>query len=865
MDEKALADALLRVSKDPLWRERLSALRRLKRRERLEDSFLDFLIEAWPYLDQSAPYKHNWHIESICDHVEAVVRGEITRLGINVPPRSGKSNILSVAFPAWVWAQSRIGPISGPQVQFMFASYSQSVAEGFSVATLRLIQSPWYQELWGDRFKLLSENMRQFENDKGGKRLATSTTGGGTGLGGIVLVVDDSLNAEDANSQLEREKVIRWWTETMPTRLNDQIYGVKIVIAQRLHADDICGYIMGTSERWDWLVIPMRYEPGYASVRTTSLGWSDPRSEDGELLWEERWPLSVVQQLETDLGPWAAASQLQQVPVPRGGGIILEDWWQDYNPDSAREECGVAPMANGGLGFPPVSYVLVSIDTAYKEDEANDWNACTVWGVWHNSKGWPRAIMMEAWRWRGPLLGVRLEGQSRIEFEAKARRPGDFPKEWGLTERVLDTARRRRADMILIEDKSRGVDLGNEIRRLLRPGEMQVRLEIPLGDKVSRLNSTVPLFADKMIWAPLDRAWATMVVSEVAQVPKGRWDDLCLVAGTMIATRQGLRAIETIRPGDQALTPEGWRLVSAAGFTGIRPVIERLGVVGTGNHPVFTLDSGWAELDTVSQASRLGRLSLCGLIQTIRRLRSSSTGSHTASWAAGGNTTSPRLHSNETVRTPRGCTSRSGKTRMVERCRRCMRSTIGMATLSIAALTIWSAYRKACTAACLRNAIKNVIAKCWLPLGTRLLLGTDPLRAANGIGRLAPSFWIEREQQRLGWLQRKAESAHGAGQPLPSRTGGNSTVQPSVSSNSQPGSEASASLPIPTMRPVFNLTVEGARCYYANGVLVHNCDTASQALIWLRTNHLVRLGSEADEEASTLGIFKSQAAPLYDV
>ena len=551
LSPEALSQALSKAVSNPLWRAKLSELQRRAERKRLEDSFLDFLVEAWPYLDQSSTYVHNWHVDDICEHLEAVVQGRITRLGINVPPRSGKSNIISVAFPAWVWAQSRIGPMSGPQVRFMFASYSQNLSEKFSVATLRLIQSDWYQKYWGDRFTLLSENMRQFENDKGGVRQATSTTGGATGLGGMALIVDDSLNAEDANSQIERDKVIRWWSETMPTRLNDQIHGVKIVIAQRLHEDDICGYIMSKeNEHWDWLVIPMRYETGY--LRTTSLGWQDPREYQGELLWADRWPEHVVERLEGDLGPWASAAQLQQTPSPRGGGVVVSDWWQVYDEDSAKEECGVAPIyqpdgAPPILAFPPVSYVVVTVDTAYKEKEANDWNACIAWGVWHNAKGWPRVIMLEAWRWRGPLLGERLAGQERIEAEAKRLRPGDHPSHFGLVERVLLTARRRRADMILIEDKTRGVDLGHEIRRLLDPGEMTVRLEVPKGDKVSRLHATVPLFADKMVWAP-NKPWAQNVIDEVASFPKGRNDDYvdCASMGLIY-----LRANHLVRLGSE--------------------------------------------------------------------------------------------------------------------------------------------------------------------------------------------------------------------------------------------------------------------------------------------------------------------------
>lgn len=433
----------------------------------------------------------------------------------------------------------------------MFASYSQTLAEKLSVATLRLIQSPWYQRYWGDRFRLVSENMRKFENDKGGYRLSTSAGGTATGEGGMVVVIDDPLNAIDANSQTERDNVIRWWDESLPTRLNNQIEGAYVVIMQRLHEDDLAGHIIRTAkEHWDWLVIPMRYELGWDELRTTSLGWTDPRTEQGELLCAERWPRHILDPMEARMGPWASGAQHQQTPVPRGGGIVQPEWWQLYDEESAKAECGVAPTAGLALAYPPLSYVVVSVDTAYKEGEQNDYNACSAWGVWHNSKGWPRVVMLEAWHWRGPLRALRLEGQERIEAEEaeRSRRPGTFPNHWGLAERVLDTARRRRADIILIEDKTRSVDLNNEIRDQLKPGEMTVRLEPVVGDKVTRLHATVPLFTDKMVWAP-DKAWAQLLIDEVSAVPKGRHDDLADTAAQALIY---LRANHLVRLGTEA-------------------------------------------------------------------------------------------------------------------------------------------------------------------------------------------------------------------------------------------------------------------------------------------------------------------------
>lgn len=154
-----------------------------------ELSLYEFLQGAWPYIDP-APFMGNWHLEFIAEHLEAVSRGEIKRLLINVPPRSSKSSLVSVAYPAWTWAQQAIGPLSGPKVQFLFASYAQSLSVRDSVKMRRLVESPWYKRLWGDRFHLVGDQNTKirFENDKGGYRISASVGSAVTGEGASVIV-----------------------------------------------------------------------------------------------------------------------------------------------------------------------------------------------------------------------------------------------------------------------------------------------------------------------------------------------------------------------------------------------------------------------------------------------------------------------------------------------------------------------------------------------------------------------------------------------------------------------------------------------------------------------------------------------------
>jgi predicted phage terminase large subunit-like protein len=330
--------------------------------------------------------------------------------------------------------------------------------------------------------------------------------------GGILVhnCVDDPINAKEANYATIRQAALTWWDEAMSTRLNNQAFGAKVVVMQRLHEDDLAGHILDSGENWDVLSLPMEYDGDWRPP--TSIGWKDSRTEEGELLWPARFPAEAVERLKRELGPFAAASQLAQTPAPRGGGIILRDWWQVWPP---------TPDVYDGdpERFPPLSFVLLSVDTAYGEKEENDWNACTAWGIWQDKKDRPQTIMLEAWRKRCPLRGrvlTRAERETMSEQEVK--------QTWGLVEWILDSARRRKADCILIEDKSRGIDLAAEVRKLLRPGEMSVHLIVPKGDKSARLMAVEPMFADGMVWAP-NKTWADWIITETTQFPKGKFDD----------------------------------------------------------------------------------------------------------------------------------------------------------------------------------------------------------------------------------------------------------------------------------------------------------------------------------------------------
>jgi predicted phage terminase large subunit-like protein len=475
-----------------------------------EETLYVFYKEAWRYIDP-APWVDSWAIEAIAEHLQAVCDGEIRRLLINISPRCSKSNLVSVAFPAWVWAQTNIGPISGPGVPFLHASYANQLSLRDSVKCRRLIESPWYQARWGNKFQLTSDQntKSRFTNDKGGERLITSVDGTNTGEGGMCIIIDDGNAAGDMASEATIQTTLDWWTQTMPTRLNNQETGAYINIQQRLAENDLTGHILETEgDDWVHLMIPMRYEPERSYF--TKIGWKDPRTEPGQLMWPERFSEEAVTRLERRLGPFQSAGQLQQRPEPKGGGIIKSDWWLLWDRDS----------------YPPMDFIIATLDTAYTTKQQNDPSAIIIWGIFSGdtkaqanriidsegrpiymdrtyNEGAPKVMMMSSWT-------ARLELHELVAKVAEScTKPKGIP-----------------VDILLIEGKASGLSVAQEIRRLYANEKFSVQLFDPKSqDKMARLYSVQHLFAEGLVYAP-DRKWAQAVITQCGQFPAGKHDDL---------------------------------------------------------------------------------------------------------------------------------------------------------------------------------------------------------------------------------------------------------------------------------------------------------------------------------------------------
>ena len=305
--------------------EELDKLILAEEREKASKGLYEFVKLAWRYCDP-APFNGNWHLEMLCEHLEAVARRQIRNLVINVPPRTGKSLISSVIFPAWIWAMpEEEGTWLGRKTSFISSSYAQSLALHHSLLSRIFVQGPWYQRLFGVTISPHQAQKSQFTALNGGSRLAVSVGSRLTGFGFDILLIDDPLNAVEASSDVVRNSVIEWNDFAMSTRANDPAKACRILIMQRLHEGDLTGHLLDGGDVDCHLVFPMEYEIDHPFPVSSPIGGKDIRTEEGQLLWPTRYTAEVVNQIKRPLGEFGASGQLQQRPSPKEGGLLDPD------------------------------------------------------------------------------------------------------------------------------------------------------------------------------------------------------------------------------------------------------------------------------------------------------------------------------------------------------------------------------------------------------------------------------------------------------------------------------------------------------------------------------------------------------------
>ena len=483
----------------------------------MQADFKKFVEGAWHVVEPGKEFKGGWHIDAICDHLTYVSLGDIDDLVINIPPRHTKSIIVAVMWPAWEWTWK-------PETQWLFATYALSLTLRDSVKCRRLIQSPWYQERFGSAFQLSSDlNQKgRFDNTANGYRLATAVAGTATGEGGDRIVVDDAHNMKEINSDTIRGGVIEWWRDVMSTRGNDPKRLGRVIIAQRGHHQDLPGHVLA-SGKWVHLNLPgyfmsdtrcttmaKKTSPRVIPANPNPVIWTmgddikplvkdeviftDPRKDENELLTPDRFGPEEMAKLSYELTERGFESQIQQNPSAKGGNIMKEHHWREWEDEQ----------------LPQLSMIIQSYDTAFEEDEESDFSARTTWGIFEHEEYLNPALPWTAqYKGQTRLCMILLERMNR-RFE--------FPE---LRESAIEAAQLWKPDKVLIEKKASGHSLAQELRKAGLP---VARIKVT-DSKFVRAHAA-SLILERGCVFYVKRKWASEVIKQCGNFPADDHDDL---------------------------------------------------------------------------------------------------------------------------------------------------------------------------------------------------------------------------------------------------------------------------------------------------------------------------------------------------
>jgi len=433
----------------------------------IRTDFCTFIGKTFEILSPSATYCDNWHIQATADKLERVRHGKINRLIINVPPRSLKSTICSVAFPAFLLGHD-------PTKRIICISYSSDLAIKLGNDCREVMNSSWYQQLFPQtEISRLKNTETEFATTGFGYRISASIEGSLTGRGGDIIILDDPIKPIDALRDRRRERVNSSFFNTILSRLDDKRTGAIIIVMQRLHEDDLVGRLLREQpEEWTVLSMPAIAEQE-EKIQIGEQKYHVRRV--GDLLHAEREPLSVLESYRRQMGSEVFAAQYQQSPVPREGVMIKRTWPRRYDR---------LPERN------PSTLTIQSWDTATKDSEQSNYSVCTTW--LHHDK---RYYLVDVFR-------------ERVDYPA-------------LKARATSLAKLHTPKAILVEDAGLGSGLVKELQAVGLPA-VAVK---PVFDKRTRMSIQSAKFESGQVFLPVAGSWLDDLETELFSFPGGRYDD----------------------------------------------------------------------------------------------------------------------------------------------------------------------------------------------------------------------------------------------------------------------------------------------------------------------------------------------------
>jgi len=422
--------------------------------------FLTLVAKAFEELHH-APLERSDYLELIARKLQQVVEGDVGRLMINLPPRMLKSHIVSVCLSAFLLGRN-------PSEEILLISHSERLAEGFAFECQQIMRSPWYRAAFPAT--IISPDFAKrdhFKTTRGGELMATSLSGGITGDGGQTIIIDDPLDAQHALTE-RRELVNSLYQSKIASRLNNQAKGRIILVAQRLHPDDLCGFLarQGVFEQ---LVVPLIAEE---SITYQVGDWSWVRAA-GDVLRPQSHTPAVIVELRRTLPPHVFLTQYQQAPTLLAAGLVKAEWFPDYDlvPHSAQQT-----IMSWDLGQTAGANSSFSVALVFKTDGRF-------------------LYLVEVWRKQVDFLDMKLH--------------------------ALDLVERYPNAIHLVEEAA----LGYSLIGIFEEVRERVERIKPTTAKQARLEAVLDLLNDGRVLLPRHASWRATFLDEITELPFSRFND----------------------------------------------------------------------------------------------------------------------------------------------------------------------------------------------------------------------------------------------------------------------------------------------------------------------------------------------------
>ncbi len=483
---------------------------------RAETSLRIFIRQAWHVMEPTTPFVAGWHLDAIAEHLEAVTQGQIQNLLVNLPPRHCKSLSVCVFWPVWEW-------IRYPSRRWLFSAYALSLSVRDSLKCRRLIESPWFQHRWRDRFQIRNDQRTKdrFENDHSGHRIATSVGGAATGEGGDRVIVDDPHRINQRDSTTVREAALVWWDQTMSTRLNDPRNGARVIVMQRLHEADLSGHVLKQGG-YVHLLLPAEFESDRKCV--TSIGWQDPRSNEAELLWPQRVGPAQIADAKLRLGPDGYCGQFQQRPTAAGGGRFQSKWFRYYRTVPSANPLSVAYELFAGEGK----------TRRVEDDNCRRFAVMDPAGAEKEGGNRPCYTVIQVW-----VVTPESDLVLRHQFREQVQTPR-------AAEAALQICSEFSVEYIAVEKDGLGLGVVQELKRK----GATVRAIKAKGDKSARSQTAEIRMSNGQIYFPREAPFLFELEQELLLFPRGQYADQ--VDALAYAAMEVARAGGAVAPDERA-------------------------------------------------------------------------------------------------------------------------------------------------------------------------------------------------------------------------------------------------------------------------------------------------------------------------